>query len=202
MRRKVRPAARSATTRARISGRTEGGRPRRTPSRRRIANAARVRSPIARRSHWATAAMTFATNSPAGVVVSTPRSSAITAHPSRRAHSGKPAASMRLLLRRSSFRTTNASASPAENRLRASERPGRAKLRPLAAASSCIATTSHPRRFVSWVMPSRWAAKARAVRGLFVRREAHVSDDSHTPDLPALARAVKSPCQRIESSEP
>ena len=70
------------------------GRPSRTPSRLFAASPARVRSPIALRSHCATEAITFATNSPEGVERSTPRSSATRLYPLVRASSSSPAKSI------------------------------------------------------------------------------------------------------------
>jgi len=130
MARSVAPEDRSATMRATISSGMSRGRPRRTPAAFLTASAAFVRSPMSRRSNWANTAMTAATISPCGVVVSTPTSSATSAHFSRDARSISPAKSSIERDRRSNLLTTRASALWWRRASRAAAMPGRLRSLP------------------------------------------------------------------------
>jgi len=136
MARRVAPDDRSAMMRATISSGMSRGRPRRTPAALLTASADFVRSPMSRRSNWAKVASIAAIASPAGVEVSTLRSSAMSAQRSLLARSISPAKSTSDRLRRSSFETTNVSALRWRRASNAASMPGRWRSLPLNPASS------------------------------------------------------------------
>ena len=131
--RTARPVTRAGRFRHRRSRPCAGGRPVEWPGATAIDRCDEAETGWIPGFHWATDIITLATSSPVAVVVSTPRSTATDAQPSRAAVSRSEPKSTTLLVARSSLATTRASAWPAARSVRAADssvQPPRATPKP------------------------------------------------------------------------